>query len=74
LTARRSWKKYAAFIRGAALNANQEAYLKNILDYISVNGDIQLGDFLDYPLKSYPWRDVFGNQFTGLKDFVKTVH
>lgn len=66
--------KYTEFIKGAELNSEQEQYLKNILDYISVNGDIQLNDFLEYPLKHYRWRDIFGNQFASLKDFVKEMH
>jgi len=67
-------EKYAEFIKGAQLNAQQEQYLKNILDYISINGDIQLKDFGDFPLKNYSWREVFGNQFVMLKDFVSQVH
>lgn len=65
---------YAAFIKNADLTAEQEQYLKNVLDYVSVNGDIQLGDFMEYPLKDDNWRVVFGNQFAGLKDFVKRIH
>ena len=62
------------FIKGADLNAEQEQYLKNILDYISVNGDMELSDFMEYPLKHYRWRDVFGSQFVSLKDFVKEMY
>lgn len=65
---------YAAFIKDAGLTAEQESYLKDVLDYVSVNGDIQLGDFMEYPLKEVKWRVVFGNQFAGLKDFVKKIH
>ena len=45
-----------------------------MLDYVSVNGDIQLGDFMEYPLKNVDWRVAFGNQFVNLKDFVKRIH
>ncbi|MCQ2148324.1 MAG: DEAD/DEAH box helicase family protein [Bacteroidales bacterium] len=71
---KKALQKYAEFIKGADLNAEQELYLKNILDYVSINGDIQLSDFMEYPLKHYRWRDVFGNQFMSLKDFVKEIH
>lgn len=71
---KKALEKYAEFIKGTDLNSEQEQYLKNILDYISVNGDIQLSDFMEYPLKHYRWRDVFGNQFVSLKDFVKEIH
>ncbi len=65
---------YAQFIKDSYLTAEQEQYLKNVLDYVSVNGDIQLGDFMEYPLKNVDWRVVFGNQFVSLKDFVKRIH
>ncbi len=66
---------YAQFIKDSDLTAEQEQYLKNVLDYISVNGDIQLGDFMEYPLKNVVnWRVAFGNQFVSLKDFVKRMH
>ena len=71
---KKALEKYAEFIKGTDLNSEQEQYLKNILDYSSVNGDIQLSDFMEYPLKHYRWRDVFGNQFVSLKDFVKEIH
>lgn len=71
---KKALEKYAQFINGADFNADQEQYLKNILDYVSVNGDIQLSDFMEYPLKHYRWRDVFGNNFVNLRDFVKEVH
>lgn len=71
---KKALEKYAQFIKGANLTSEQEQYLKNILDYISVNGDILLSDFTEYPLKRYPWRNVFGNQFVCLKDFIKEIH
>ena len=71
---RKALEKYAEFIKDTNLSAEQEQYLKNILDYISVNGDIQLTDFMEYPLKLFRWRDVFGEHFVGLKDFIKEIH
>ncbi len=65
---------YAQFIKDSDLTAEQEQYLKEVLDYVSVNGDIQLGDFMEYPLKNVDWRVAFGNQFVSLKDFVKRIH
>ena len=71
---KKALEKYAQFIKSANLTSEQEEYLKNILDYISVNGDILLSDFMEYPLKLYRWRDVFGSQFVSLKDFIREVH
>ena len=43
---------YQNFIEGNNLTSEQERYLKNILDYVSVNGDIETRNFMEYPLKA----------------------
>ena len=65
---------YQEFINDNNLTSEQERYLKNILDYVSVNGDIEVRNFLEYPLKAYNWRGTFGDNFVSLKDFVKEIH
>ncbi|MDD6500064.1 MAG: type I restriction-modification enzyme R subunit C-terminal domain-containing protein, partial [Bacteroidales bacterium] len=65
---------YQNFIEGNNLTSEQERYLKNILDYVSVNGDIQTKNFTEYPLKALNWRVTFGEHFVRLKDFVMQIH
>ena len=65
---------YQNFIEGHNITSEQERYLKNILDYVSVNGDIQTKNFTEYPLKALNWRVTFGDHFVNLKDFVKQIH
>ena len=65
---------YQNFIEGNNLTSEQELYLKNILDYVSVNGDIETKNFMEYPLKALNWRVTFGDHFVQLKDFVKQIH
>ena len=65
---------YQNFIEGHNLTSEQERYLKNILDYVSLNGDIQTKNFTEYPLKALNWRVTFGDHFVNLKDFVKQIH
>lgn len=65
---------YQQFINGYDLTSEQERYLKNILDYVSVNGDIETKNFMEYPLKSLNWQATFGNHFMKLKDFVVQIH
>ncbi len=65
---------YQNFIEGNNLTSEQELYLKNILDYVSVNGDIETRNFMEYPLKALNWRPTFGNNFVKLKDFVNQIH
>lgn len=65
---------YARFIKDSDLTGEQERYLKEILNYISENGDLLMSDFMEYPLNRNKWRDVFGEHFVGLKDFVNELH
>lgn len=65
---------YQQFVDGYNLTSEQEQYLKNILDYVSMNGDIETKNFMEYPLKQYNWRTIFGDHFVNLKDFIKQIH
>ena len=65
---------YTRFIKDGNLTSEQEQYLKEILNYLSENGDLQMSDFMEYPLNRNKWRDVFGEYFVGLKDFVNELH
>lgn len=65
---------YQQFVDGYNLTSEQEQYLKNILDYVSMNGDIETKNFMEYPLKQYNWRIIFGDHFVNLKDFIKQIH
>lgn len=65
---------YRSFIDDNNLTSEQERYLKNILDYVSVNGDIETRNFMDYPLNALNWRLTFGDHFVQLKSYVQRLH
>ena len=65
---------YTRFIKDGSLTGEQEQYLKEILNYLSENGDLLISDFMEYPLNKNRWREVFGEYFVGLKDFVNELH
>ena len=65
---------YARFIKDSDLTGEQEQYLKEILNYLSENGDLLMSDFMEFPLNRNKWRDVFGEHFVGLKNFVNELH
>lgn len=65
---------YTRFIKDGSLTGEQEQYLKEILNYLSENGDLLISDFMEYPLNRNRWREVFGEYFVGLKDFVNELH
>lgn len=70
----RALRIYKQFVDGYDLTSEQERYLKNILDYVCTNGDIETKNFLEYPLKSMNWQATFGEQFASLRDFVIRIH
>ena len=65
---------YTRFIKDGNLTSEQEQYLKEILNYLSENGDLLISDFMEYPLNRNRWREVFGDHFVELKNFVNEMH
>ena len=49
-------------------------YLKEILNYVSANGDIETKNFMERPFNLFNWRLVFGDNFVYLKEFVHQIH
>lgn len=66
--------KYSEFIAHAPLNARQEEYLKEILNYVSVNGDVLTSDFGNDPFRHLDWIGTFGSQMPKLREFVEGIH
>lgn len=70
-----AYKMYRQLVDDNLLTSEQEMYLKEILDYVKENGDIEnrcLSN--ESPFKAYNWRAVFGNQFVSLRKFVEHIH
>lgn len=66
--------KYSEFIAHAPLNSRQEEYLKEILNYVSANGDVLTSDFTGDHLGQLDWIGTFGSQMPKLKEFVEDIH
>ncbi len=66
---------YQQLVDDSNLTSEQELYLKEILDYVKENGDIEARCISnELPFKAYNWRAVFGNQFVRLREFVEHIH
>ncbi|MBR4265037.1 MAG: DEAD/DEAH box helicase family protein [Bacteroidales bacterium] len=70
----RGMEIYRKFISDNDLTADQEMYLKEILNYVSANGDIETKNFMERPFNLFNWRLVFGDNFVYLKEFVHQIH
>lgn len=68
-------QKFSKFIDTNTLNSVQLEYLKSILDYVSVNGDIN-GQVLvnKEPFSEFDWIKVYGQDTAKVKRFVDDIH
>ncbi|MDO5523543.1 MAG: DEAD/DEAH box helicase family protein, partial [Bacteroidia bacterium] len=68
-------QKFSQFIDTNTLNTAQLEYLKSILDYVSVNGDIS-GQILanKEPFNEFNWLKVYGQNATKIRLFVDDIH
>lgn len=68
-------QKFSQFIDSNTLNSVQLEYLKFILDYVSVNGDID-GQILTNkePFNEFDWIKVYGQDTIKVKNFVDDIH
>ena len=68
-------QKFSRFIDTNTLSSVQLEYLKSILDYVSVNGDIN-GQVLvnKEPFSEFDWIKVYGQDTAKVKRFVDDLH
>lgn len=66
--------KYRRMIVGAEMNSQQETYLKNILDYVCANGDIDLTKLNQPPFSRMDFKRTFGTDLSTVVQFVKDLH
>lgn len=68
-------QKFSKFMYTNLLNSAQLEYLKYILDYVSVNGDIS-GHILanKEPFNEFNWLKVYGNNTVKIKSFIDDIH
>lgn len=68
-------KKFSKFMDSNTLSSIQQEYLKSILDYVSVNGDIS-GQILvnNEPFNEFDWVKVYGQDTVKVKRFVDDIH
>ncbi|MCQ2237146.1 MAG: hypothetical protein MJZ18_09170, partial [Bacteroidales bacterium] len=65
---------FSTFISGAALNSQQEEYLRTIITYVCQNGDIEKDDLInEAPFDSFDWT-VFQENLSKIGDYVNEMH
>lgn len=68
-------QKFSEFIDVNTLNSDQMEYLKTIIDYVSVNGDID-GSIManNEPFNEFDWLKVYGDNLAYVGKYVNELH
>ena len=68
-------EKFGESLSGNTLNAQQQEFVKTIINYVHENGDIELADMVNTePFNNYDINEVFGINLTAVVDVVKKLH
>lgn len=65
---------FTDFIQANSLTADQEEYLKSILDYVCQNGDLEKKMLMQSPFDEYAVLDIFPGKFPKVAEFVSLLH
>ena len=67
-------QKFGDFLNGNVLNAQQQEFVKAIIDYVRANGNISKEDlFQEDPFAEYNVADLFGEKLAVVLDIINTV-
>lgn len=65
---------FTEFIQANSLTADQEEYLKSILDYVCQNGDLEKKLLMLSPFDEYDVLEIFPGKFAKVGEFVAHLH
>ena len=68
-------EKFGEYLSGNTLNAQQQEFVKTIINYVRENGDISLDDMVNAePFNNYNVYELFGNQLKAMVMVVNMLH
>ena len=66
-------QKFGEFLNGNVLNSQQQEFVKAIIEYVRVNGNISKEDLFRDPFADYNVADLFGDKLSVVIEIIKTV-
>ena len=67
--------KFVEFLKSSTLNSRQEEYLKNVISYVSENGDIKPETLMTTaPFCDYDIFDTFSSNPASIGQYVRMLH
>ena len=68
-------EKFSEYLSGNLLNAQQQEFIKTIINYVRENGDVDLSDMVNSePFNNYDLVELFGERLQALKTVVALLH
>ena len=68
-------EKFGAYLSGNSFTSVQQEFIKTIINYVRVNGDIELSDIANTePFVSFNLLDLFGDQYPVVINIVNELH
>ena len=68
-------EKFSEYLSGNLLNAQQQEFIKTIINYVRENGDVDLTDMVNSePFNNYDLIELFGDRLSALKAVVALLH
>ena len=68
-------EKFGEYLNGNLLNAQQQEFVRTIINYARENGDVELADMVNTePFKNYNLTEIFGLNFPALVTVINLLH
>ena len=68
-------EKFGSYLSGNTFNSMQQEFIRTIINYVRVNGDIELTDIANTePFVSFNLLDLFGDRYPVVINIVKQLH
>jgi type I restriction enzyme R subunit len=68
-------EKFSIYLNDNTFNAQQQEYIRTIINYVRANGDIELKDIVNKaPFNNYNIADLFGAHIATLRKIIEQLH
>ena len=68
-------EKFGQYLAGNMLNSKQQEFVKTIINYVRVNGDVELSDLVNNePFRNYDLHGLFGTNLPKVVSIVSLLH
>ena len=68
-------EKFGEYLNGNLLNAQQQEFVRTIINYVRENGDVELSDLVNTePFNNYDLTEIFGINLPTIVSVVKKLH